>query len=69
MRRISLNKLQTANAKPRASEYLDVYLSRLVARWRETLEGRAVLTLKAGETFLGVVDNDRGSYLFIGQDV
>jgi hypothetical protein len=23
-----------------------------------------VLTLKAGETFLGVVDNNRGSYLF-----
>jgi hypothetical protein len=61
MRRIALNE------KPCKSEYLDFYLSRLVVQWRERLRGRAVLTLKAGETFLGVVDNDRGSYLFIGQ--
>jgi hypothetical protein len=69
MRRISLNTIQTENEKPRESEYLDFYLSRLVVQWRERLGGRAVLTLKAGETFLGVVDNDRGSYLFIGQEV
>lgn len=69
MRRISLNTIQTENKKLRESEHLDFYLSRLVVQWRERLGGRAVLTLKAGETFLGVVDNDRGSYLFIGQEV
>jgi len=69
MRRISLKTLQTAHATPRASAYRDVYLSRLVARWRETVEGRAVLTLKAGETLLGVVENKRGSSLLIGHDV
>ena len=63
MRRIALDE------KPCKSEYLDFYLSRLVVQWRERVRGRAVLTLKAGETFLGVVDNDRGSYLFIGQHV
>ena len=68
MRRISLKTLQTAHATPRASAYRDVYLSRLVARWRATVEGRAVLTLKAGETLLGVVDNKRGSSLLIGHD-
>ncbi len=63
MRRIALDE------KPCKSEYLDFSLSRLVVQWRERVRGRAVLTLKAGETFLGVVDNDRGSYLFIGQHV
>jgi hypothetical protein len=69
MRRIFLNSIQTENKKLRESEYLDFYLSRLVVQWRERLGGRAVVTLKAGETFLGVVDNNRGSYLFIGQEV
>jgi len=61
MRRIVLTE------KPCKSAYLGFYLARLVVQWRERLRGRAVLTLKAGETFLGVVDNDRGSHLFIGQ--
>jgi hypothetical protein len=41
--------------------------------WKEGRRERAereseVLTLKAGETFLGVVDTARGPYLFTGTD-
>jgi hypothetical protein len=40
-----------------------------VKGWREHAQYKnEVLTLKQGETFLGVVDTERGSYLFTSID-